>query len=131
LTQNKQLDPSVRSSWRSPYDLVCTGLAVILGCAIGRLDLRATEVCVTMMALLVAGLLLGALQPRAAWRWALLIAAGLPSMATIALLSGERTAEPVRLDVRVALVATVIALIGSTMGVVARRAAHALTSRSR
>jgi len=76
-----------------------------MGLGIGWLDLHATEVFLTILALLLAGLLLGLLQPTAAWRWALRV----------------RTAEPIRVDPRIALVAVAFALVGCYGGVVVRR----------
>ena len=112
--------------WRSPYDLTCTALAVILGLAIGWLDLHATEVVVTILPLLGAGFLLGFLRPRAAWRWAVLLALGLPAMAAVALAMGLATAEPARLDPRIALVALAFALVGVYAGVLIRRTLDAV-----
>ncbi len=111
--------------WRSPYDLVCTALAFALGLCIGWLDLHATEVTVTIVALLAAGLLLGLLEPRAAWRWAALLAIGLPVMAVIGRLTGMQTPEPIKLDPLVTLVALGFALVGSYAGVVVRRGLEA------
>jgi hypothetical protein len=48
---------------------IVTVLAVLVGLNIGWLDLQTTEVVVTVLALLLAGLPLGLLEPRAAWRW--------------------------------------------------------------
>ena len=114
------------ASWRSPYDLFCTVLAFALGLGTGWLDLHATEVVVTIVALLAAGMLLGLLQPRGAWRWAALLAIGLPILEASALLTGMRTAEPVKLDPRIALVALLFALVGSYSGAVVRRGLEAL-----
>jgi hypothetical protein len=100
---------------------ICTALAVAIGLGIGWLDLHTTEVTVTVVALLLAGLLLGILQPKAAWRWAVLLALGLPAMAMAGRLLGVRTAEPIRSDPRVALVALAFALVGCYGGVAARR----------
>ncbi len=108
--------------WRSPCDLFCTMLAFALGLCVGWLDLHTTEVSVTIVALLAAGLLLGLLQPAAAWRWGVLLAIGLPALEAIAMLSGMRTAEPVKLDPRIALVALAFALVGSYSGALVRRA---------
>jgi len=110
----------VKASWRSPYDLACTALAVALALAVGWLDVHTTEVTVTILALLASGVLLGLLQPAAAWRWAVLLALGLPAMAAIALATGMQTAEPARLDPRIALVALAFALAGSYAGALIR-----------
>ncbi len=119
------------TSWSSPYDFACAALALVLGLVVGWLDLHVTEVVVTIISLLVVGLLLGIIRPSAAWRWAVLIAIGLPIMATIARVTGMQTAEPARLDVRIILVALVFALLGSYAGVFVRRTVRALTSHSR
>jgi hypothetical protein len=98
-----------------------TASAVALSLIIGWLDLHTTEVSVTIAALLLAGLLLGLLQPRAAWRWAVVLALGLPVMAAVGHMLQLGTAEPIRLDPRIALVALVFALIGCYSGVLVRR----------
>jgi len=97
-------------------------LAVALGLGVGWLDLHTTEVAATVLALLLAGLLLGYLQPKSAWRWAVLLALGLPAVAASGRLLGLPTAEPIRLDVRIALVAFAFALVGCYSGALARRA---------
>lgn len=100
---------------------MCTALAVAIGLGIGWLDLHTTEVTVTILSLLFGGFLLGLLAPNAAWRWAVLLALGLPAMALIGQLLRVRTAEPIRLDLRVALVALAFALVGCYGGVMVRR----------
>ena len=107
---------------RSPWDRGCLILAVVLGLAIGWLDVHTTEVSVTIAALLAAGGLCGLAQPRAPWRWAILIALGLPIVAAAARFAGLVTAEPIRLDPLVALVAAVFALVGCYTGAFMRRA---------
>ena len=106
---------------RSPRDAWFLALAALLGLGIGWLDLRTTEVIVTIVALLLAGLLLGLLRPRAVWRWAVLLALGLPAMAVIGRVVGMRTAEAIRLDPRIVLVALAFALVGCYSGVMVRR----------
>jgi len=99
------------------------------GLATGWIDLHTTEVIVTIVLLLAAGVVLGLLQPRAAWRWAVLIALGLPVMAVAAWLTGLQTAEPVHLDPRVVLVALAFALLGAYVGAFVRRTAHRFGTR--
>ena len=103
------------------WTALCAALSVALGLGIGWLDLQTTEVTVTILALLSAGLLLGLLQPRGAWLWAVLLALGLPAMAAVGLLLHLGSAEPIRLDPRIALVAFVFALIGCYSGAMVRR----------
>lgn len=108
------------ASWRSTRDLACAALAVILGLVVGFLDLRVTEVVLTILALMTSGMLLGLIQPKAAWRWALLIAIGLPIMEIVAIITGMHTAEPVRLDPLIALAALGFSLLGAYAGVFMR-----------
>jgi hypothetical protein len=96
-------------------------LAVGAGLGVGWLDLHTTEVIVTIVPLLAMGTLFGLLQPRWPWRWALLLAIGLPVMAGVAKLTGMQTAEAARLDPRVALVALGFALVGCYVGAFIRR----------
>ena len=116
----------VTAAQRSAHDLVCVVLATVSGLGIGWLDLHTTEVLATIVPLLTAGAVLGLLRPKAAWRWAVLIALGLPVMAAIGKLSGMRTVEPVQLDPRVTLVALAVALLGSYTGALVRRAASGI-----
>lgn len=117
------------ASWRSPRELVWSTLAVVLGLAIGWLDLHVTEVVVTILALFTAGLLLGFLQSVAAWRWPVLMVVGLPLMAAAARVLGWKTAEPARLDIGITLVAFAFALLGSYIGVLTRHIVRTLASR--
>lgn len=105
----------------APKTAIWVTLAIMIGLGIGWLDLHTTEVTVTILALLVAGGILGLLQPRGAWRWAVLLALGLPVMALIGQQLRVQTPEPIRLDPRIALVAFAFALAGCYGGVVVRR----------
>ena len=130
MGQVENIQQSVISSWRSPRDLSCTFLAIILGFAIGWLDLQITEVLVTILALLLVGLLIGFIQPYAAWRWGILIVLGQPIMSVIARIYDLHTSEPVQLDVRIVLVALIFALLGTYIGAFLRYALRGLPMRS-
>jgi MFS family permease len=120
MDQNNKTGKMTLPSWLSLRDILCTILAAILGLVAGWIDLHVTEVMVTILALLAAGLLSGMIQPAAAWRWAVLIAIGLPVMAALAVITDMQTAEPVQSDFRITLVALVFALAGSYTGVFIR-----------
>lgn len=128
MEQEKNLDDTTSTSWRSTRDLVCTAMAVAIGLVAGWIDLHVTEVIVTILTLLTSGLLLGLVQPKAAWRWAILIAIGLPIMEFIAIKFGLQTAEPVHPDFRIVLPALVFTMLGAYVGVFIRYLAH-LTGR--
>jgi hypothetical protein len=119
----------VNPASRSPrLNATCTALAAAIGLGIGWLDLQTTEVTVTILALLLGGLLLGLLEPKAAWRWPLLLALGLPAMAVVGDLLRVHTAEPIRLDPRVVLAALASASVGCSGGVGLRRVLSRLTT---
>lgn len=130
MGEKNQGHQTSQGSWHSRHDLACAALALTLGLAIGWLDLQTTEVAATILPLLVAGLLLGVLQPVGAWRWPILLVVGLPTMAAVARLVGAETAEPAHPDIRIALVALVFALIGTYTGVLARRGLRAFKGSS-
>lgn len=109
------------TSKSSRHIAAATVLAALLSVGIGWLDLHVTEVAVTIMALLLAGLLLGFVAPRRAWRRALLLALGLPAVAEAARLLRLPTAGPIRIDPRIVLAAFAFALAGSFGGAAARR----------
>lgn len=96
-------------------------VAVSVGLGIGWLDIHTTEVGVTIVALLCAGLFCGFFRPTAAWLWALLLALGLPAMAMLGRVLRVRVPEPVHLDPRIVLVALGFALAGCYSGVLVRR----------
>jgi hypothetical protein len=95
-------------------------LATALGLGIGWLDIHTTEATTTILALLIAGLLLGVLQPTGAWRWAVILALGLPVMAAAGRLLELDTPEPIRLDPLIALVALGFGMAGCYAGVALR-----------
>jgi hypothetical protein len=97
------------------------GFAMVLGLGIGWLDLHTSEVTVTIVALLISGMLLGVLQPVAPWRWPVLLALGLPIAALIGQLLNVSTAEPIRVDPRITLVAFAFGFLGCYIGVALRR----------
>ncbi len=111
---------------RSRRERGCTVLAAVLGLGVGWLDIHTTEVIVTIVPLLAGGLLCGILEPRGPWRWGVVMALGLPIVAALARLAGVVTAEPVRLDPRVWLVAAAFALSGCYAGALLRRAFGAI-----
>lgn len=115
---------------KSTLTTLAIALSVALAVGIGWLDLYTTEVTVTILALLLAGLVLGLLQPGGAWRWAVILALGLPAAETVGRLLRVRTPEPIRLDPRIALVAFAFALVGCYTGVAFRRLRESQARRS-
>lgn len=107
--------------WNLRRNSIYTAFSVAIGLGIGWLDLHTTEVMVTILSLLLAGIFLGLLQPKAAWRWVVLLGLGLPVMAIVGMLFGVSSAEQIHLDPRISLVAMAFALVGCYIGVAVRR----------
>lgn len=122
MTQN--IPNNNRPILQSSRNFIYAILASTLGLIIGWIDLNVTEVSVTIFSLLTVGFLLGLFQPKSAWRWALLIAAGIPIMEIIAIKFALPTAEPVQLDPFVILVVLLFALAGTYLGVLIRKLKH-------
>lgn len=118
-----QENPLHKKSFASRYssgDILPAVLALAFGLIVGWLDLQVTEVVVPIVALLVSGLLAGLIRPKAAWRWALMIAAGAAVVEIAAVKFDWQTAEPVQLDFRVAMVEFAFAMLGAYTGVFIR-----------
>ena len=130
MNQNDNIDSKSLASWFSLYDLLCSAIAVILGLVIGWIDIHTTEVTVTIVSLLLSGYILGLLQPKAAWRWSVLIVLGLPAMVIYAHLIVLQTPESSRIDIRIIFVSLLFALFGFYIGVLIRRILRGLTSGS-
>jgi len=128
MNHNNNNDRTTPTSWGSPYNLACTAIALVLGLVVGWLDLHITEVFITLIALLTAGLVLGLLQPAEAWRWPVLIVIGLPVMVAIAHATHMQTAEPAQFDIRVVLIALLFVFVGTYAGVIMRHSFRTLKS---
>ena len=55
-----------------------TGLAILFAALLGYIDVNSQEVQLPMFCLLLFSFTLGAFQPKAAWRWGLLMGLSLP-----------------------------------------------------
>ena len=94
-------------------------LALYLGLLVGLTDLRTDDPQLPALLLITFGLFLGFAQPKAAWRWALVLGLWIPFLGWIARAAGVTNAQ--FSDVLFSLVALVPALIGAYAGVLVRR----------
>jgi len=94
-------------------------LALYLGLLVGLTDLRPDDPQLPALLLITFGLFLGFAQPKAAWRWALVLGLWIPVLGLIARAAGVTNAQ--FSDVLFSLVALVPALIGAYAGVLVRR----------
>jgi hypothetical protein len=93
---------------------------------VGYVNTHTDEVPIVLTTTLVATGLLGLAQPRAAWRWGILVALALPASQITALLFGWRVPYPNGWSgLPVTLVALVPGLIGAYAGALARRVSEA------
>lgn len=98
-------------------------LALHLGLLVGLTDLRTDDPQLPALLLITFGLFLGFAQPRAAWRWALVLGLWIPVLGLIARTAGVTNAQ--LSDVLVSLVGLVPALVGVYAGVfVGRFSSH-------
>ena len=94
-------------------------LALYLGLLVGLTDLRTDDPQLPVLLLITFGLFLGFAQPKAAWRWALVLGLWIPVLGLIARTAGVTNAQ--FSDVLFSLVVLVPALIGAYAGVLVRR----------
>jgi hypothetical protein len=94
-------------------------LALYLGLIVGLTDLRTDDPQLPILLLITFGLFLGFAQPKAAWRWALVLGLWIPVLGVIARAAGVTNAQ--FSDVLFSLVVLVPAVIGAYAGVLVRR----------
>lgn len=94
-------------------------LALYLGLLVGLTDLRSDDPQLAALLLITFGLFLGFAQPKAAWRWALILGPWVPGLGLIARAT-KVTSAPLS-DVLFSFIALVPALIGVYAGVLVNR----------
>lgn len=124
MNQKQFVDNKTSTSWFSFRNLALSFTAVLLGLIVGWLDLHVTEVLIPIMTLMSFGLLFGFVQPRAAWRWALMLALGIPVMEFVAVKFSIETVEPVNVNLGVVIIACAFTLLGTYLGVLIRYLTH-------
>jgi hypothetical protein len=105
--------------------VICAGLALLGGLIIGVIDFNATEPQPAALMVLVFAGILGFSQPRNAWRWAIIVALGLPLAQLLLLQFGFHPRDPVGPGVYGTLIALIPSFIGAYGGVLIRRAIQA------
>lgn len=101
-----------------------TSLALLCGLFAGWIDFQTTEIQATLLVVLIGSAALGFIQPRGAWRWAILIALGLPLAYSLFPLFGLLPKEQPNPGVYATLIALLPALVGAYGGVLIRRTIH-------
>ncbi len=101
--------------------VICAILALVAGLLTGAVDFNATEPQPAALMVLVFAGILGFSQPRNAWRWAIIVALGLPLAQLLLLQFGFHPRDPVGPGVYGTLIALIPAFIGAYGGVLLRR----------
>ena len=109
-----------RPAWWLP--MLCT----FAGMLIGFMSPRTEEISFIVFLLIAFGFFAGFIQPRHAWRWALLLAIWVPLNEAFALSLGARTVAPPNL--LASLVAFVPAFVGTYAGVLAQSLSRAASA---
>ncbi len=101
-------------------DWLTGGLALTFGALLGYIDLNSKEVQLPMFCLLLFSFTLGVCQPKAAWRWGVLVGLSLPVSYFLAFAVNLRTADPPRYPITL-VVLVIPALIAAYIGAAASR----------
>ncbi len=105
-------------------DWLTVGLAFAFGALLGYIDLNSKEVQLPMFCLLLFSFTLGACQPKAAWRWGVLMGLGLPLAYFVAFAAQIRAADAPHYPITL-VVLVIPALIAAYGGALANRLSQA------
>ncbi|MFN8376030.1 MAG: hypothetical protein U0694_24545 [Anaerolineae bacterium] len=106
----------------SRRSLMVLGLALLLAVVTGYVDITADEVQAPMLCILLFSFMLGLLQPKGAWRWALLIGLSIPAATFVGLAINFNFVDaPPRYPITLAVL-VIPALVAAYLGVLASRA---------
>ena len=108
--------------YRWQFDVVCIALAVIGGFLAGAVDFNNDEPQAAVIVIVVFAGLLGLIQPRKAWRWALIVGLGVPIVYLIASALGFHAKSVGEPGWYASLIALIPAFISTYCGVLLRKA---------
>ena len=108
-----------RCRWQ--FDVLCIALAVFGGFLAGAVDFNNDEPQAAVIVIVAFAGLLGFIQPRKAWRWALIVGLGVPSMYLIATTLGYQPKIVPEPGWYASLIALIPAFISAYGGVLLRK----------
>ena len=108
-----------RYGWQ--FDAVCIALAVIGGFLAGAVDFNNDEPQAAVIIIVAFTALLGFIQPRKAWRWALIVGLGVPIVYLIATALGYHSKSVGEPGWYASLIALIPAFISTYCGVLLRK----------
>ena len=109
-----------RHRWQ--FDVLCIALAIIGGVLAGAVDFRNDEPQAAVIVIVTFAGLLGFIQPRKAWRWALIVGLGVPGVYVIATALGYHAKSVGEPGWYASLIALIPAFISTYCGVLLRKA---------
>ncbi len=113
-----------RRSW------LTVGLALVFGALLGYIDLNSSEVQLPMFCLLLFSFTLGVCQPKAAWRWGVLMGLSLPVSYFVAFATSMRAVDAPRYPITL-VVLVIPGLIAAYGGALASRLSQPPEPQSR
>lgn len=107
--------------YRWQFDMLCLVLAVIGGFSAGAVDFRNDEPQAAVLVIVVFAGLLGFVQSRKAWRWAIVVGLGVPVVYLISTALGYQPKSVPEPGWYASLIALIPAFIGTYGGVLLRK----------
>jgi hypothetical protein len=110
------------SRYRWQFDVMCIAIAVLGGFLAGAVDFNNNEPQAAVIVIVVFAGLLGFIQPRKAWRWAIIVGVGIPVVYLIATALGYHSNGVPEPGWYASLIALIPAFISAYFGVLVRKA---------
>ncbi len=99
---------------------IALGLAMLFGLVTGYVNIHSDEVQAPVLSILVFTFLLGCLDPRRAWLWALILGGAVPLSYALAPIFGYSVPYPPDPNIFASFIAFIPAFLGAYAGVLAR-----------
>jgi hypothetical protein len=115
----------ILTRYRWQFDLLCIAIAVLGGFIAGAVDFRNDEPQAAVLVIVVFAGLLGLVQPKKAWRWAVIVGLGVPIVYLIATALGYQPKSVPEPGWYASLIALIPAFISTYCGVLLRKAISA------
>lgn len=107
--------------YRWQFDLLCMAMAVLGGFIAGAVDFRNGEPQAAVLVILVFAGSLGFVQPKKAWRWAVIVGLGLPAVYLISTALGYQSKSVAEPGWYASLIALIPAFLSTYGGVLLRK----------
>ncbi len=109
----------IRYRWQ--FDLLCMAMAVLGGLIAGAVDFRNDEPQAAVIIIVAFAGLLGFVQPKKAWRWAIIVGLGVPAVYLIFTALGYQSKSVPEPGWYASLIALIPAFLSTYGGVLLRK----------